>query len=186
MKRRGSFALLLTVTLVTALLSFGSARACTVGVDCKASGGKPPQIAPPFGEAHGALSSGLFMYSKTDLSMAGVLPIEITRVYRSEDRDANLNFIKRDFGVGTSLNYGLYLYSEAEVKSQSNPYANINVVMPDGSQLQCACTAGYNCNGPNGYQPPAQLTCGLTQAGGHMGELNLAVGCERSRMGPDA
>jgi hypothetical protein len=61
------------VTLVTLLISRVGSYACTIGTDCIATGAMPPKIPPAFGEAKSALSSGLFTYSKTDLSISGLL-----------------------------------------------------------------------------------------------------------------
>src|ERR1700737_3786305 len=79
------------------------------------TGGVPPKRSPAPGESFTAISSGLFTYSKTDLSLGGSMPINITRVYRSHDKDANNNWVNRDFGLGTRLNYDIFLYSNAEV-----------------------------------------------------------------------
>jgi len=90
--------------------------------------------APAPGEPFGLLSQGMFGYTKTDLTVAAPIPIVIARVYRDGDlSNSGTTWNVRDFGIGTSLNYDLYLYSGAEVKNQANPYANISVVLPDGA-----------------------------------------------------
>lgn len=110
------------------------------------TGGVPPQTGPALGEAFTAVSSGLFTYSKTDLTLAGPMPINVTRVYRSADLDSSNNFLERDFGLGTRLNYNIFLYSDAEVNGGSNPYANAQVIMPDGGRINCQCRSGANCS----------------------------------------
>ena len=160
--RTAFFALLLAGSVVGFTAS-AIATMCNPGDgSCTVSGGTPPQIAPAFGEAHSALSSGLSSYTKTDLRIGGVLPIEITRVYRSEDRDANNNFNQRDFGLGTSFNYGLYLYSASEIATGTSNWNDLVVVMPDGAQLTCACQAGVMCNSRDN----TVLVCGTTQPAG--------------------
>jgi len=135
---------------------------CTPLQNCTLSGGTPPQISPPVGEPFGDMSSGLFMYSKTDMTVAAPIPIVITRTYRSEDRNSANGFNVRDFGLGTSLNYVIYLYSAAEVTGGSSPYANASIVLPDGGQIKCTCASGYSCAT---YQS-AVLTCGTSQPSG--------------------
>jgi len=103
----------------------------------------------------------MFGYTKTDLTVAAPIPIVIARVYRDGDlSNSGTTWNVRDFGIGTSLNYDLYLYSGAEVKNQANPYANISVVLPDGGQITCACS-NNNCST---YQT-AVLTCAAQPTG---------------------
>jgi YD repeat-containing protein len=92
-------------------------------------------IVPAAGGAYSAMSSGLFTYSKTDLAVGGVLPIWITRTYRSQDRNAAGTWNQRAFGLGTTLNYDLFLYSNSEVASGT--YNDAELVMPDGSEIVC-------------------------------------------------
>ncbi len=108
---------------------------CTPGSNCPLSGGTPPVISPAAGGAFAALSSGLFTYTKTDLALPGPMPMVITRTYRSRDKDPNGNWNIRDFGYGTTLNYAIFLYSNSEVAGGT--YTDAEVVMPDGSEIQC-------------------------------------------------
>jgi YD repeat-containing protein len=63
------------------------------------------------------------------------MPIAITRTYRSEARDTGGHFISSDFGLGTTLNYGIFLYSYSEVASGT--YNDAELVLPDGSENKC-------------------------------------------------
>lgn len=70
---------------------------------CVITGGVTPAVvAPAPGEAYTAQAAGLFEYSKTDLTIAAPLPIQIVRTYRSYDKGTSI--IKGAFGVGTTLN----------------------------------------------------------------------------------
>ncbi len=90
---------------------------------------------PAPGEQFTELSSGVFTYSKTDLSLPGPMPINVTRVYRSSDKVAGSGWNARAFGLGTSLNYDLFLYSFSE--AQNGTYTDANLVLPDGGMVRC-------------------------------------------------
>lgn len=47
---------------------------------------------------------GLFIETGEDLHLSDIVPINLSRTYRNEDAN------QRDFGVGTSMNYDMYLY----------------------------------------------------------------------------
>src|ERR1700680_3884562 len=95
-------------------LSQSSAKASCLGThSCIASGGRPPNQGPAPGEPFGLLSEGYFGYTQTDLTVAAPIRIVVARVFRDYDRTGT-TWNVRDFGIGTSLNYGLYLYSSAE------------------------------------------------------------------------
>jgi hypothetical protein len=98
-----------------------------------------PNRTPAIGEEYTYLSSGLFEYSKTDLSLPGPMPINITRVYRSSDKTSGTNN-NRAFGLGTRLNYDVFLH---QVSSNE-----IDVEMPDSAALVCigSGTYPYTCN----------------------------------------
>ena len=97
----------------------------------------PLMHGPAIGEQFTELASGIFTYSKTDLSLPGPIPINITRVYRSEDETSSA-WNNRAFGIGTRLNYDIFVYS-----SGNNEY----VSMPDSSSLTCTPSGSeYVCN----------------------------------------
>jgi RHS repeat-associated protein len=128
---------LICLIWVCALLNFsGVAEAYVL------TGGTPPQTYAAAGEQFTALAAGLFTYSKTDLTVAAPMPISVTRVYRSEDKDANGNFVARDFGLGTRLNYNIFLHSNSEVAS--GIFTDAQVIMPDGARISCQRTSPCN------------------------------------------
>jgi RHS repeat-associated protein len=68
------------------------------------------------------LGSGLFLLEKTDLVIPDVLPIVLTRTYRSQDGGA------RPFGIGMSHEYELYI-------STKNKLEGAELILPDGGQV---------------------------------------------------
>ena len=156
-----SYKLILFITFVamfvTAIASDKTANAanyCNPGSPlspCLLSGGvTPPTTAPAPGEAYTGMSSGTFEYSKTDLTIAAPIPIEVTRTYREFDTNAN-GPIYGAFGIGTTLNYDIYLYSSTEVTGGS--YYSASVVLPDGGQILCT-NIDPTCNQSGGSSCP--------------------------------
>lgn len=68
------------------------------------------------------LSTGLFVYHNTDISLPDTLPLNITRVYRSQDSSSG------PFGIGSSFLYEMGLTS-------ANNYTEADLNLPDGGQL---------------------------------------------------
>ncbi len=91
---------------------------------------------PAPGEKYTDLSSGKFTYSKTDLTLPGSMPIQITRVYQSQDLYASGKWLAHSFGLGTRLNYDIFLYPGLNNSAE--------VVMPNGGEMNCGCTDGQN------------------------------------------
>src|SRR5271166_133814 len=113
---------------------------------------------PAIGEEFTELSAGVFTYSKTDLSLPGPMPINVTRVYRSEDQTSG-SWNNRAFGIGTRLNYDIFLYT-----SGSNEY----VSMPDSSYLTCTPSGSeYMCN-----SEPSGVWFGSTISGSTLTRLD--------------
>ncbi len=112
-------------------------------------GGTPSNGAPAPGEQYTDLGHGLYEYSNTDFSIAGPMPIVMTRVFRSKDWDSNKNFIVRPFGVGFNLNYNMYLYSQSEAAGTG--YTDAEFVLPDGGQVVCNRTSSCSQNGCTDY-----------------------------------
>jgi RHS repeat-associated protein len=87
----------------------------------------PSSASPPGGNSFGSdpvdLSTGLFVMTKTDLALADVLPIALTRTYRQNDSAS------RAFGIGANHPYNLLLYSE-------NGYLTISLILPDGGRIR--------------------------------------------------
>jgi len=154
------------------------AAACTIGTTasgCVITGGMPPAVSYLAGEPHGLLSSGLpniprsqfeaglFSYSKTDLTVAAPIPLSLVRVYRSQDRNLQGTFLERDFGLGTRLNYDIFLYSNSEASNSG--YTDTEVIMPDGAQLSCPRDSdNLSTYGAADYQH-ATFTCNVQPSG---------------------
>ena len=83
-----------------------------------------PQPAPPDGTCPVAdpvdPSTGLFFFKETDLTLTGIMPVSITRTYRTLEQGVG------PFGIGVSFNYDLMLLSAG---SQALWY-----ILPDGGR----------------------------------------------------
>jgi RHS repeat-associated protein len=69
------------------------------------------------------LSNGLFVYSKTDLMIPDVTPIELTRTYRPRDS------VSRPFGIGTTHPYEIFLVGDFDF------YSYVDLILPDGGRV---------------------------------------------------
>jgi RHS repeat-associated protein len=87
--------------------------------------GPPPGHHPPKGDPVDP-STGLFVYQSNDAYLPDVIPINLTRVYRQGDT------VSRDFGMGTSHNYEVYLVGD------KNPYTYQDLILPDGGRIHYA------------------------------------------------
>lgn len=68
------------------------------------------------------LSTGLFVYHHTDIALPDTLPLNVTRVYRSQDSTSG------PFGIGSSFLYEMGLTS-------ANNYTEADLNLPNGGQL---------------------------------------------------
>ena len=89
------------------------------------------------------LAQGLFVYSHTDLTVPGPMPIVLRRTYRQNDSTSRM------FGPGWNFDYGMYLYSPSQAAGQG--FQNVEVVMPDGANLFCNRTSSCTQNGCTDY-----------------------------------
>ncbi len=74
------------------------------------------------------LSTGLFVYEKTDLFLADVMPLVLKRTYRPGDSQS------RPFGIGTTHPYEAFLWS-------GNPYGEVDFIGVDGRRVHFARTS---------------------------------------------
>lgn len=81
------------------------------------------------------LHTGDFIYSDTDVTIADVVPLSVSRHYRPRD------MVKREFGLGTSLGFGHYL------QRSGDDYASIRMVLPNGSSVQFDRLSGSGAQG---------------------------------------
>ena len=97
-------------------------------------GGAKPCASPPACSKGDPvnLATGLYVYSKTDLSIPDVMPINITRTYRADDPNS------RAFGIGSDLPFNWFFYS-------TNPWGETDVILPDGQRIRYNCRAGAVC-----------------------------------------
>jgi RHS repeat-associated protein len=92
------------------------------------SGGSPPGTGPENGDDADKdgepvdLSTGLFVFNKTDLALPDTLPISISRTYRPQDN------VSRAFGIGSTHAYEMFLWS-------INNYQETDLILPDGGRI---------------------------------------------------
>ncbi len=72
------------------------------------------------------LSSGLFVYHKTDLVLSDVIPLSLTRTYRPNDSWS------RPFGIGTTHPYEIFIGGDGNGFGVT---AYIDLVLPDGERI---------------------------------------------------
>jgi len=68
------------------------------------------------------LSTGLFVLTKTDLTLPDTIPLSLIRIYRPGDSTS------RAFGIGTSHPYDMFLWS-------NNNYHDADLILPDGGRI---------------------------------------------------
>jgi RHS repeat-associated protein len=96
------------------------------------SGSSGPGQAPPAGKPKPNradpvdLSTGLFIYEKTDLALSDVIPLALTRTYRPNDSWS------RPFGIGTTHTYEMYIGGNGQ-SFGTTPY--VDLILPDGSRI---------------------------------------------------
>ncbi len=95
------------------------------------NGGGPPV---PKGGEPVDLSTGLFVYEKTDLYLPDVIPISLTRVYRNDDTTS------RAFGIGTTLPYDMFIVGDL------NDFSWVELVLPNGGRVRFDRTQGNYWN----------------------------------------
>jgi YD repeat-containing protein len=97
-------------------------------------GGNPGGPGRPPGDCSGNdgdpvnLTTGLFVLESTDLVVPDVLPIALTRTYRSQDQEA------RPFGYGTIHPYAMFLWSAQQ-------YQQADLILPDGGRVHYVRTS---------------------------------------------
>ncbi len=72
------------------------------------------------------LSSGLFVYNKTDLVLPDIIPISLTRTYRPNDSWS------RPFGIGTSHPYEMFIGGDGNLFGTT---AYIDLILPDSTRI---------------------------------------------------
>jgi RHS repeat-associated protein len=82
------------------------------------------------------LYTGEFFYSEMDVAISDVVPMTVARSYRPND------FKKREFGVGTTANFGYRLYSEPNAG-----YNTMQLILPSGVPVNFVRTSGTGLTG---------------------------------------
>ncbi|MBZ5520893.1 MAG: Ig-like domain-containing protein [Acidobacteriia bacterium] len=90
-----------------------------------------PPVGPPAGSGPGSqdgepvdLSTGQFTYSKTDLTLPDVLPVNFTRTYIANDS------LSRAFGIGTTQAYDIFIVGD------TFPYTYQELILPNGGRVR--------------------------------------------------
>lgn len=127
----------------------------------------PPGVAgppaPPCPKAIGGepvdLSTGLFVYDKTDLVVSDVVPLELTRTYRPGDS------VSRAFGIGTTHPYDMFIVPDNNFNGIG---IGFDLILPDGGRIHfdCASVSGFACTSlihdtsPTGFYGATLTTVG--------------------------
>lgn len=130
---------------------------CNVGTGKNATAGDPID-----------LLTGRFTYAETDIAITDVLPITLGRNYRPSD------LVKREFGIGTSAGFMYRL-------AQRNSYAQMQLVLPNGTPLIFDKTSGSGAYGTwryTGKHAFAGATIASESAGGYKYRLTLRDGSQ--------
>ena len=93
--------------------------------------GKSPTAGGSKGGEPVDLSTGLFEYEHTDLHLADVIPLDLTRSYNSGDGQP------RAFGTSTNFAYGAFLYS-----ASGGGTLPTDLFLGDGSDIKYTCISG--------------------------------------------
>ncbi|MHB8388942.1 MAG: RHS repeat-associated core domain-containing protein [Acidobacteriaceae bacterium] len=117
--------------------------------DLESSNPPPPKNPPPGGCGGSAgdpvdCYTGVFVYRHTDLVVRDTIPIVIRRTYQSSDT------YPRDFGVGFSHDYHMYLY-DVNGPTDTN-FSTLSLVLSNGSLIQYTRTASSPSTGLTGLQ----------------------------------
>jgi RHS repeat-associated protein len=105
-----------------------------VGSPSAAKGIGPTAYPPPRGGEPVDLSTGLFIYEKTDLVLPDVIPLSLERTYTTNDG------LSRSFGVGAMSNYDIFMVGDSDF------YTFQELCLPDGGRIHFYRTspgAGY-------------------------------------------
>jgi RHS repeat-associated protein len=90
-----------------------------------------PHAGPPAGAGPGSqdgepvdLSTGQFIYSKSDITLPDVIPIDLTRTYIANDS------LSRAFGIGFTHAYDVFMVGD------TFPYTYQELILPTGSRIR--------------------------------------------------
>jgi RHS repeat-associated protein len=135
--------------------SVGFRQIMTFGFGLGSNNPLPPSGGTPDGCKVGDpidCSTGIFTHVMTDLTVTDVIPISVTRVYRTNDNQP------RTVGVGSNLSYDMWLYTPPSGTSGSQ--VQVTLVRPDGSRIS------FPSANSNGIGPPYSAAPTPTAFGG--------------------
>jgi RHS repeat-associated protein len=81
------------------------------------------------------LQTGLFVLRKIDMALPDIMPLTLSRTYRQGDKDSNGNYISRDFGIGTTNSFNMYLVGAP------GAYQYADLMLPDGGKVHYVRTS---------------------------------------------
>jgi RHS repeat-associated protein len=95
-----------------------------VGQPSAAPAQGPTCVIPPCKTADPVdLSTGLFVYNKTDLTLTDVIPLTLQRTYRTNDSQS------RPFGIGATQYYEMFIVGDIY------PYTYQELILPEGARI---------------------------------------------------
>jgi RHS repeat-associated protein len=119
--------------------------------------GEEPSTAPVANGCKAAdpvdCGTGLFEHTVTDLSVNDVVPITLTRMYRTNDNQVHA------FGVGTDLSYNMRLVSPPSI---TGSFQEIDVVLANGTRVPFFLSPYPGRN--DGYRNPGSPVAALSGA----------------------
>lgn len=126
--------------------SLGFRQIMSFGLGIQQGNGQPTKGPVPNGACAGDpvdCATGLFTLTETDLVVRDVIPISVTRTYRTNDN------VSRSCGVGCNLSYSMWL-------STGSGANEIDLIRGDGSQIQYFPVSGssppyHNTNSPTEF-----------------------------------
>jgi RHS repeat-associated protein len=111
-----------------------------------------PNNAPPTGPHPGDpageggepvdLSTGLFLYNKTDLALPDVIPLSLTRTYRQNDS------MSHAFGIGTNHTFDMFMVGSNNT-TPGGGYVWQDLILPNGGRVHFQRIS--LCTGVNGF-----------------------------------
>lgn len=116
----------------------GLRQVMTFGIGIGGSGDTPPPQGPyPGANCTGGdpvdCPTGLFLHGGTDLRVNDVIPISVSRSYRTNDNQT------RAFGTGTNISYAMRLYQPSTVSQRE-----IDLIGADGGKIPFMLVPGSN------------------------------------------
>jgi len=125
------------------------ARTQITSFDAASMGGGPPNGGPPnpnkpsdpSGGEPVIIRTGIFNYSKTDISLSDVMPLVLSRSYRPAD------YVSRDFGIGSASSFSMYLVGDSWDTSSATGWTFQDLYLADGTEIPFVRTSVCDSSG---------------------------------------